>query len=304
VKVVALAGGTGSAKLLRGLYRLPIDLTVVANVGDNFWSYGVYVCPDVDVAMYTLAGIADAQKGWGIQGDTHHVLAHLSRMGVETWFRLGDRDLAICLARTEFMRKGDTLTEAVEKTRRSLGVGIPILPVTDDEVETRLDTTRGDVHLQEFWARDGGRPHVKDVWYKGARKARLSRRVVSAISSADRIVVCAANPVTSIGPMLAVRELPRLLSRSNARVVALSPMVGRAPFSGPAGKLLKATGVRTDSVGVALLYRRFLDAIAISESDSEMSAEIEAVGIACLATDTRLEGPEDAIRLSKVLLQA
>jgi len=304
VKVVALAGGTGSAKLLRGLHRLPIDLTVVSNVGDNFWSYGVYVCPDVDIAMYTLAGIADAQKGWGIHGDTYHVLARLSRMGIETWFKLGDRDLAICLARTELMREGDTLTEAIEKARRSLGVGIPILPVTDDEIETRLDTTRGDMHLQEFWARYGGRPHVKDVWYKGARKARLSRRVVSAISSADRVVVCAANPVTSIGPMLALKELPRVLSRSNARVVALSPMVGRAPFSGPAGKLLKATGVRTDSVGVALLYRRFLDAIAISESDSEMSGEIEALGIDCLTTDTRLKRPEDALRLSKELLRA
>jgi len=304
VKVVALAGGTGSAKLLRGLHRLPIDLTVVSNVGDNFWSYGVYVCPDVDIAMYTLAGIADAQKGWGIHGDTYHVLARLSRMGIETWFKLGDRDLAICLARTELMREGDTLTEAIEKARRSLGVGIPILPVTDDEIETRLDTTRGDMHLQEFWARYGGRPHVKDVWYKGARKARLSRRVVSAISSADRVVVCAANPVTSIGPMLALKELPWVLSRSNARVVALSPMVGRAPFSGPAGKLLKATGVRTDSVGVALLYRRFLDAIAISESDSEMSGEIEALGIDCLTTDTRLKRPEDALRLSKELLRA
>ena len=304
MKVVALAGGTGSAKLLRGLHRLPIDLTVVSNVGDNFWSYGVYVCPDVDIAMYTLAGIADAQKGWGIHGDTYHVLARLSRMGIETWFKLGDRDLAICLARTELMREGDTLTEAIEKARRSLGVGIPILPVTDDEIETRLDTTRGDMHLQEFWARYGGRPHVKDVWYKGARKARLSRRVVSAISSADRVVVCAANPVTSIGPMLALKELPWVLSRSNARVVALSPMVGRAPFSGPAGKLLKATGVRTDSVGVALLYRRFLDAIAISESDSEMSGEIEALGIDCLTTDTRLKRPEDALRLSKEVLRA
>jgi LPPG:FO 2-phospho-L-lactate transferase len=304
VKVVALAGGTGSAKLLSSLRQLPIDLTVVANVGDNLWTYGVYVCPDVDIAMYTLAGMADADKGWGIRGDTFKALTQLSRVGVETWFRLGDIDLAFCLARTELMRKGLPLTEATEKVRKSLGVRIPILPVTDAEVETRLDTSRGDVHLQEFWVRDRGRPHVVNVWYKGARNAHLSPLVVSAMSNADRIIICPANPVTSIGPMLAIPGLPRLLSKSKAHIVALSPMVGRAPFSGPAGKLMKATGVRTDSVGVALHYRSFLDAMVISESDPEMCAEIEALGIDCSTTDTRLKGPEDALRLSKVLLQA
>lgn len=304
MKVVALAGGTGSAKLLRGLQRLPVDLTVVANVGDNFWTYGVYVCPDVDIALYTLAGIADPQKGWGLRGDTFNVLALLSKMGLETWFKLGDMDFAYCLARTELMRRGATLTQAVEAATKSLRAASPVFPVTDAHVETRLYTSKGDLHLQEFWVRERGRPLVTSVRYKGASRARLSKEAASAITKADRVVLCPANPVTSVGPMLAVPGLQGILSRTSARVVALSPMVGMAPFSGPAGKLMKARGIRPDSVGIARLYSRFLDAIVISDSDSDMRGEIEPLGVGCLATDTRLDGPGDPLRVSEALLQA
>jgi LPPG:FO 2-phospho-L-lactate transferase len=303
LKVVALAGGTGSAKLLLGLHRLPIDLTVVANVGDNFWTYGVYVCPDIDITIYTLAGLADRSKGWGIAGDTFEVLSQISRLGAETWFRLGDRDMALCLLRTELMREGDTLTGATERARRALRVDCPVLPVTDDPVETRLVTSRGDTHLQEFWVRDGGRPRVFSIRYKGAKGARLSARVASALADADRIVVCPANPVTSIGPILAIPGLSAILAGSSARVVALSPMQGSAPFSGPARKLMRAMGSRPDSVGVARLYSRFLDGVIISDSDSAMRERIEKLGVHCITTDTRMKGPEDEQRLSKVLLE-
>ena len=157
MKVVALAGGTGSSKLLRGLARLPVDLTVVANVGDNFWTYGVYVCPDVDIATYALAGISGA-RGWGIAGDTFRVLGELSRLGAETWFRLGDRDMAVCLRRTGMLRKGVSLTEATIEIGRSLGTKPAILPVTNERLETRIMTRDGELHLQEFWVRERGRP--------------------------------------------------------------------------------------------------------------------------------------------------
>ena len=171
MKVVALAGGTGSAKLLRGLAGLPLDLPAVVNVGDNCWIYGVYVCPDVDIATYTLGGIADAGRGWGVQGDTYNFLAALSRLGRETWFRLGDIDLATCLLRTEMLRKGDSLTSATDRIRRALGVGSQILPATDDPVETWLSTSKGDLHLQEFWVRERGSPRVNGVSYRGASRA-------------------------------------------------------------------------------------------------------------------------------------
>jgi LPPG:FO 2-phospho-L-lactate transferase len=304
MKVVALAGGTGSAKLLRGLYRLPISLTVVSNVGDDYWVYGVYVCPDVDIGCYTLAGLADTKKGWGIAGDTFNTLDSLARFGVETWFRLGDRDFATCLARTQMLKRGWTLTRATNSIRRSLGVKCLILPASDEPVETRILTPRGDLHLQEFWVREKGRPRAKGVRYKVAGRAGPTQEVADAIESADRVVVCPANPVTSIGPMLALRGFRGLLERAGGRVVALSPMAGRTPFSGPAGKLMKACHFRNDSVGVARLYSKFLDSIVISKGDSALRGHVSSMGIECKLSDTMMGGPDDELRLAKELIEA
>jgi LPPG:FO 2-phospho-L-lactate transferase len=303
MKVVALAGGTGSAKLLRGLNQVVSDLTVLANVGDNIWMYGVYVCPDIDVACYSLAGISDQKKGWGVADDTFRVLQALRRVGVEAWFTLGDRDLATCLARTEMIRSGRTLTEATEAEALSLGLRPRVLPVTDDPLETRILTSRGDIHLQEFWVRDGGKPEVKGVRYKGASRAQVSRLAAAAVSAADLVVVCPANPVTSIGPMLAVPGFRRLLANSRARKVALSPMEGLAPFSGPAGKLLKAIRTRPDSAGVAGLYRSFLDTFLISKNDSNLVSAVEACGVRCVLTDTQMTSAEAEVRLAKEVLR-
>jgi LPPG:FO 2-phospho-L-lactate transferase len=302
MKVVALAGGTGSAKLLRGLSRLRIDLTVVANVGDNFWTYGVYVCPDVDIATYTLAGIS-SPRGWGIAGDTFEALRWLSRLGEETWFRLGDRDLAVCLKRTEMLKRGKSLTSATRKIAKSLGVEPLVLPVTDDHVETRIMTPTRELHLQEFWVRERGTPKPIGVRYEGARGARPTREVATAISTADRVVVCPANPVTSIGPMLAVTSFRRLLRDTDARIVALSPMEGAAPFSGPAGKLLRGMGSSPDSYGVAKEYSDFADCVVISEADGALGDAIRALGMGCVTAGTRMKGPTDELRLARVMVE-
>ena len=298
-----MAGGTGSAKLLRGLQSLPVDLTAIVNVGDNAWIYGVYVCPDIDIATYTLAGVSDRKMGWGVEGDTYGTLGALSRLGRESWFKLGDIDLATCLFRTEMLRSGGTLTHATDEIRRALGVGCPILPATDGLMETWISTSKGDMHLQEFWVREGGRPRVRRVTYRGARRSHPTEEVKSAILDADRIVVCPANPVTSIGPMLALSGFSRLLSESEGRVVALSPMVGNAPVSGPAAKLLKGAGVRPDSVGVAGMYSRFLDAMLVSVRDSALKTPIEALGVRCALTDTMMTGPASETRLARELLE-
>jgi len=303
MKVVALAGGTGSAKLLRGLSRLPLDLTVIANVGDNFWAYGVYVCPDVDIATYTLAGVSSPQ-GWGIAGDTFEVLGELSRLGAETWFRLGDRDMAVCLRRTEMITRGISLTEVTLKIARSLGVKPMVLPATNDHLETRIRSSAGELHLQEFWVRDQGKPRVVGVRYAGGRDADPTPEVAAALASADRVVVCPANPVTSIGPMLAVSGFRRLLRETRARVVGISPMRGSAPFSGPAGALLKATGTSPDSYGVAKMYADFMDCLVISEDDAAMGSRIRALGIDCRTTGTQMEGPRDELRLAKEVTKA
>jgi LPPG:FO 2-phospho-L-lactate transferase len=302
LKVVALAGGTGSAKLLRGLYELPIDLQVVANVGDNMWVYGVYVCPDVDIACYTLAGIADRVKGWGVAGDSFEALSQLSRLGAETWFRMGDRDLAVSLVRTQMLRAGASLTQATETLRKALGVKCPVIPATDDPVETRVITPEGDLHLQEFWVKKRGLPRVERVRYRGARRARVAPLAESAIRKADRVILCPANPVTSIGPMLALPGFAPML-KSGGRVVALSPMAGKAPFSGPAGKLMNATGSKPDSAGVARLYSKFLDSILISDADVALRGEVESMGVECVTTDIRMSNRADELRLAKELIE-
>jgi LPPG:FO 2-phospho-L-lactate transferase len=301
MKVVALAGGTGSAKLLRGLSRLTVDFTVVANVGDNAWFYGVYVCPDVDISCYTLAGVADRARGWGIEGDTFDTLGRLSALGVETWFKLGDRDLATCLARTELLREGHDLTSATDTIRRRLGAKPPVLPACDGPVQTTVSTPKGELGIQEFWVRDHGRAAVTGVSYVGAERARPTEEVSRALKSADLLVVCPANPVSSIGPMLAVPGFARLL-RSPKRRVALSPMAGRVPFSGPAGKLMRATGSRVDSLGVATLYSSFLDEIVISGDDERLVGSIEAEGVRCRLADTLMRTPADELRLAREVI--
>lgn len=304
MKVVALAGGTGSAKLLRGLSHLGSDLTVISNVGDNIWMHGLYICPDVDIAMYTLAGIANRQKGWGVEGDTFETLGQMKLEGEESWFALGDRDLATHILRTMMVREGVGLTEATRRLCRSLGVKPRILPATDSPLETWVRTPAAQMHLQEFWVKQRGRPKVIGVRYWGASKARPTPDVERAIMGAGRVVVCPANPVTSIGPMLAIPGFAKLLSKTPGRVSALSPMVGSMPFSGPAAKLMKGVGIRPDSAGVAEKYSRFLDSIIIDRSDAGLVDEIEAMGIGCKLSDTMIGSESDERRLARELLVA
>ena len=304
MKVVALAGGTGSAKLLRGLSALGVNLTVVTNVGDNVWVHGLYVCPDIDIAMYTLAGLANRKQGWGIEGDTFRTLAQLGRIGEPTWFALGDMDIATQIVRTRMLRDGLTLTSVTERLRKAFRVAQVILPLTDDPVETRILTPAGYVHLQEFWVRDRGQSAVRGVAYRGSSQARFTKKVEKTIIMADRIVLCPANPVTSIGPMLAVPRFSRMLSRAKARVTALSPMVGSVPLSGPAAKLMKAVGMRPDSVGVAQMYSEFLDSLVIERNDKGVAGEIEELGIKCIPSDTLMLGRSEEKRIAKELLEA
>lgn len=303
MKVVALAGGTGSAKLLRGLASTVPELTVVANVGDNFWVHGLYVCPDIDIAMYTLAGVSDERHGWGIGGDTFAVLGHLGRLGQETWFQLGDADLATSIVRTELLRKGRSLTEATAYLGRSFGISHRLLPSTDSDLETWLVTNIGRMHLQEYWVKNRGKPRVSRVLYKGAAKAEPTPSVREAILRADVVVLCPANPVTSIGPILAIKGMRQLLSASSAEVVALSPMTGKGPFSGPAGRLMKQLGVRPDSAGVAALYSDFLDRLVIDRRDEHLVHRVEDAGVSCSVANTRMKNKDDEMRIASVLLR-
>ncbi len=276
------------------------EFDVVANVGDNFWMSGLYICPDVDTAMYTLAGVSDTVRGWGVRRDTFRTLDQLGRLGGETWFQLGDRDLATHLYRTQMLKQGSNLTKITATLCKSLGVRQRILPSTDSDVETRIRTTSGEMHLQEFWVKHGGRPRVTGVKYAKAGRAVLSSEVRAAISEADRVVFCPGNPITSIGPILAIPGMRELLSGSGARTVAVSPMVGKKPLSGPAGKLMTAVGARHDSVGVAELYSGLVDVLVISDEDLGLKRRVEREGMECVVSETVMRDKRDEVRLAEL----
>ena len=304
MKVVALAGGTGSAKLLGGLDSLGCDLSVVANVGDNTWMHGLYICPDLDTAMYTLAGVSDRTRGWGVRGDTFAALKQLGKLGQETWFALGDKDIATHILRTKWLREGRTLTQVTRDLCTGYGTNAEVLPVTDSRLETKILTPEGEMDLQQFWVKKRGRPRVSGVRYDGASAAKVTREVENALEKADYVVVCPANPMTSIGPMLAVRGLKKALASTSARISALSPMFGSTAFSGPAAKLMRAAGASSDSIGVAAMYSDFLDAMIISLRDGGMVDAIERLGVRCRCLDTRLGSPAAERRLARELLES
>jgi LPPG:FO 2-phospho-L-lactate transferase len=303
LRIVALAGGTGSAKLLRGLKHQTDDFTVISNVGDNFWHHGLYICPDIDIALYTLAGIADTAKGWGVQDDTFTALSQLRKIGEETWFNLGDKDLATHIFRTERLKRGERLGEITAALAARLGVEQAVLPCTDDSLETYIITDRGVMHLQEFWVKNRGEPEVRGVEYRGAGAARPEARVIRELGRADRIIFCPANPVTSILPILAVGGVREAIARSRARKVAVSPVIGGEPVSGPAGKMMRAIGADPTCASVAKLYSGLIDVMLIDPSDAPHGEQIQREGARAVPTSIFMKDLEGERRLARTALE-
>ena len=286
---MALAGGVGAARLLRGLVRVvpPGDVTAIVNTGDDRDFYGVHVSPDVDIVTYTLAGIVNAERGYGIQGDGYRVVDALGDLGHETWFRLGDRDFAHCHHRTLRLREGIGLAQVTDELRRSLRVDARILPMSEDPCATFIELS-GDrrVHFEEYLARDGAPDDVTAVDLSAAESARPAPGVLEALREADAIIVCPSNPVVSIGPILAVPGIREALRETAAPVVAISPLVGGLPVKGPAAQLLRGTGAEVSASGVASLYRDFVAGFVLDERDAEQIPAVEALGLKTRALDT------------------
>ncbi|MGI8773625.1 MAG: 2-phospho-L-lactate transferase [Actinomycetota bacterium] len=302
MKVTALAGGVGGAKLLIGLDRVADDLTAVVNTGDDATIYGLHVSPDVDIVTYWLAGIADTERGWGIRGDTWSVVDTLGKLGLENWFRLGDRDLATCLYRTGRLRDGATLSVVTAEITRSLGVRPTILPMSDDPVGTRVVTADDrTLEFQEYFVREKQQPDVKEVRFAGIADAKPAPGVIDALRSADVVILCPSNPVVSLAPIL---ELPDVHSTiaEHPRVIGVSPIVRGAPLKGPADKLLTATGVEVSASGVAGLYGELLDTFVVDATDPDEVAKVEALGIRAVTLDTIMGTPEASERLAGALL--
>src|SRR5918995_7398315 len=304
MKVCALAGGVGGAKLASGLQNvLPLgELSVVVNTADDFDLWGLHICPDLDTVMYTLAGISNPETGWGIVNESFETMNMLESYGEETWFKLGDRDLATHILRTSHMRSGETLTEVTAGLSGVLGVDSAVLPMSDDPVSTVLETLEGRLEFQEYFVRRGQRDEVLAIELRGIRDAGPTERVLAAISGADAIVLCPSNPVVSIGPILALPGMTEALASSSAPKVAVSPIVGGRALKGPADRMLASLGHEVSSVGVSRMYEGLVSGMVIDGVDGGERLGIEALGMRVLVTAVIMRDEPDRVRLAREVL--
>jgi LPPG:FO 2-phospho-L-lactate transferase len=305
MRVTALAGGTGAAKLLRGLAAVldPSALRIVVNTGDDAEVWGLHVSPDLDSVMYALAGVLDTGRGWGRADETFRCLSAIAAYGEPTWFGLGDRDLATHVLRTRALREGQSLSTITAALCRALGVTPRVLPMSDDAVRTVIRTPDGRLGFQEYFVRDKCQVEVVGVDYDGAARARPAPGVLDAIREADVVVVCPSNPVTSIGPIVAVPGIVDALASTRARVIGVSPIVAGAAVSGPAAALMRARSLPVSPVGIARAYAPWLSALLVAREDAGCAEALGEVGVRAVPTDVMMPDAAREIALARVVLE-
>ena len=303
--ITALAGGVGAARFLTGLLKLAKedDVSVIVNTGDDIEMFGLHISPDVDIVAYTLAGIVDEEKGWGIRGDTFQALDMLKKLGLETWFALGDMDFATHIFRTDLLKRGFTLSQATDEICKGLGLKVKLLPMTNDKFETRIIIEEGSVHFEEYFVKRKSNENVLGVEFVGADSAKPAPKVIYSILDADIVIICPSNPIVSIGTILSVEEIRNALKKTKARVVGISPIVAGVPIKGPADKILRGLGFEVSAFGVAKLYSDFLDTFIIDNLDAADKDRIENLGVKVKITNTIMKNLEDKVQLAKVVLE-
>ncbi len=305
-RVVELAGGVGGARLAVGLQAVVGgDLGVVVNTGDDVERHGLSIWPDHDTVLYTLAGLNDETRGWGLVDETWTVTETLLERGVDAWFRLGDRDIATHLVRTERLREGDRPTEVAAGLRRSLRVAATVLPMTDDRVRTEVRTDDGWLSFQDYFVRLGQRPTVHEVRFDGIERARMTAEVAAAIEAAEVIVIAPSNPIVSTGPILALPGMRDALAAARAGgvpIVAVSGIVGGRALKGPADRMLVSLGHEASARGVAAIYAAIADAFVLDEVDRALEPGIAALGLRTLVTDTIMTDGAARARLAREIL--
>ena len=305
MKVVALAGGVGGAKLADGLARSSSspDLTVIVNTGDDFLLYGLKISPDLDTVCYTLAGIEGPETGWGRADETWETLEELQKLGGLDWFRLGNRDLATHLERTRRLGSGESLSRVTADFIQTWGVGAEVIPMSDDPIPTTVLTDQGELAFQEYFVQSACEPAVSGFTYQGAEDAQPAPGIIRAIKSADFIVICPSNPWVSIGPILAVPGIRSELEEGT--VMAISPIIGGKAVKGPAAKMYREMGISPSAAAVADHYGELLDGFVIDEQDHQLLSEIEGISTKSLkvfCTDTWMKTREDRVRLADEVL--
>jgi len=309
--LATLAGGVGAARFLAGLVRVvpPADVVAIVNTADDDEFHGLYVSPDLDSVTYTLAGASNVTQGWGLEGETFATLDALGRYDVPTWFRLGDKDLATHLFRTQRLRAGATLSAVTAEIARAWSLDLRLVPMTDDPVRTRITVQRDggrvdELAMQEWFVGERAGPPVVSVRFEGAAAARPAPGVLEALTLADTIIICPSNPVISIGPILAIPGVREVLAARRDRVVAVSPIVGGAPVKGPADRLMEPLGIEVSCVGVAREYAQICGALVIDAVDAHLAAAVEGAGVRAIVTDTMMRSPEIATALARRTLAA
>ncbi len=304
--IVVLAGGVGAARFLQGLVQVvpQEQLTVIVNTGDDRDFYGLHVSPDSDIVMYTLANMVDETQGWGIRGDTYSTMPQLTQYGEEDWFMLGDRDLATHIHRTHLLRQGKTLSEVADDIRTRLGLGLHVLPMSNQPIATHIQTPAGLLHFQEYMVKRRTVDEVQDVVFVGAKEAKPAPGVLDALKEAEAILIAPSNPIVSIGSILSVPGVHDVLHEASGMVVAVSPIIGGAPIKGPADKLMSGLGLDVSAVGVARRYRDFLDVMVIDEQDKNLVTAIEDLGIPTVVTDTIMRDSVTKKALALTVLRA
>jgi len=303
--ITALAGGVGAARLLRGMIEvLPADdLTAVVNVGDDTDLHGLHISPDLDTVMYTLADAINPETGWGLKGETWRVMESLGRLRGVTWFNLGDQDLATHLYRTQRLAEGAPLGTVTAELAERFGVGVGLLPVTDDPLRTRMRLVGGvEVGFQEYFVKLRHDVAVEQVRFEGAAVTRPGPGVLEAIAGASTVVVCPSNPVVSIDPLLAVPGVAGALEARRDDIIAVSPIVAGAALKGPADRLLVEMGFESSVVGVARWYSSWVSTLVIDEADASLAAGVEAAGVRCVVAPTIMSDVHRAAALAEVVL--
>lgn len=291
-----LSGGTGTCKLLQGLKGIE-EFTVIINTGEDIWISGNKLCPDVDSVMYSLADLIDTEKWWGVKDDTFNTHNRMKELGFEEWLAIGDMDRAIHIARSDFLRKGYTLTQAIRSIKNQLGIEAELLPMCEEDVFTYIITPQGEMHFQEFWVKNRGEPHVLDVVIKGADRAEATPEVLNAIRDSDAVVLGPSNPVTSVMPILSVKDIKKELEEK--KVIAISPIIGKKAFSGPAAKLMGAKGYEVSPTGVADCYQNFLDILVVDEADKDLEGSYRDIKV--VSAPTIMKNRNDAQKLAEFI---
>lgn len=303
--VVVLAGGVGAARFLEGVVQAidPSRVTAIVNTGDDAEFYGLVVSPDVDIVLFTLAGIVEPSQGWGIRDDTFNALDMLDKLGRERWFLLGDRDLAVHIHRTELLRQGQTPSDVTDDLRRRLGLAVRVLPMSDQPVRTTIRTPEGWLPFQEYFVKRRAQDEVLEIRYDGADEAAPAPGLLDAITSASAILISPSNPLVSVGTILSLAGVRDALRSTQARIVGVSPIVGGATIKGPADRMMRGLGMEVSAVGVARAYADFLDVLVIDQQDAELAAAVEAEGVRAVVADTIMRDLDVKRALATVTLE-